>query len=375
MSLNNIYFDNAASTAISPTVADELHKFTKNHVGNASSIHRMGLNASMVIERARDTIAKKINARAEEIIFTSGGTESNNLALIGTALANRIKGNHIIISAIEHSSILETAKWLAQNGFRISYLPVSTLGLVDLEKLKELISTDTILVSIQHANNEVGVVQDILAIGKICRDKSTLFHTDCTQSFGKLNIDISTMNIDLLTLSSHKIHGPMGVGALYVRTGTKIEPVTFGGRHEGGLRSGTQNVTGIYGFSLAAQELDSESSVTMAELKNRLLNGLKTIGCIVINSASAPELPNIINISLKSHKAREVLNRLSREGIFVSTSSACSSGKNQPSHVLTAMGQGQDLATNSLRISLSKYNTAFEVDFFLTKLKEILNEY
>lgn len=367
-----IYFDNASTTMLSPGVLKAMNDFRNRHPGNASSVHKLGVKSAMEIEKSRMFLAEALKAKDQEIIFTSGGTEANNLALRGAAFAHKEKGNHIIISSIEHSSVKETAYWLRSQGFVVSEVPVDKDGFCDLEALRKLLTKETILVSIMMANNEVGTIQDVKAIGKVCRDHGVLFHTDACQAFGKVPIDVTQFHADLISMSAHKIHGPTGIGALYVRFGTKLEPIMFGGKQEQGLRSGTYHTEGIVGFGAAIKELNEADNERMRVLRDKLINVLKVMG-VALNGCAYERLCNNVNVSLKDHSAKNVLLELSKRGVYVSVGSACSSGKKNPSHVLLAMGKDENSARESLRISISRYTTSEDVDEFLKLLLEVLS--
>lgn len=367
----DIYLDNASTTMLSPAVIKAMNDFRARNLGNASSVHKLGVEAAREVEKARDILARALNANDQEIIFTSGGTEANNLALRGIAFAHKEKGNHIIISGIEHSSVRETAYWLKSQGFEISEIPVDRHGFCNLNALEKEIRRETILVSIMHANNEVGTIQDLEAISELCRKNEIFFHTDACQSFGKVPIDVLKIQMDLISISSHKIHGPTGIGALYVRRGTKLEPIMFGGKQEQGLRSGTYHVEGIVGFGAAILELNDSDIERMKSNRDRLIHEICKFTGITLNGSSE-RLCNNVNVSLRNHSAKNVLLELSKRGIYLSVGSACSAGKKNPSHVLLAMGADENSARESLRISLSKYTSAEDIDEFLRHLREVL---
>ncbi|MEM2784974.1 MAG: cysteine desulfurase family protein, partial [Candidatus Pacearchaeota archaeon] len=324
----------------------------------------------------RKKIANFINARPAEIIFTSGGTESNNLAIKGIAFANKEKGKHIITSKIEHHAVLEPCKWLEKQGFKVTYLPVNNEGIVNPEDVEKAITKETILVSIMHANNEIGTIQPIEEIGKICRKHKVYFHTDAVQSFGKLEIDVKKMNIDLLSASAHKIYGPKGVGLLYVNRDVKIEPIQHGGGHETGLRSGTENVAGIVGFAKAVelvQKLGKKEQEREKKLRDKIIDKLLEIKGTKLNGSRTKRLFNNINVSFKGIEGEALLIRLDQEGFAVSTGSACSSKSLEPSHVLTALGLKPEEAHGSLRITIGRYTTEQDVDMLLKVLPKIVN--
>jgi len=326
----------------------------------------MGQIASEAVENSRKTIASFINAKTEEIYFTSSATESNNLALKGVAFANREKGkNHIIISSIEHDCVLESSRWLKRQGFKVDELNVNKFGFVDINQLKKLITTSTVLVSVIHGNNEIGTIQDIKLIGKICREKGVYFHTDASQSLGKVDINVEKMNIDLLTASSHKIYGPKGAAILYIKKGVMIEPIIHGGGHEKGLRSSTSNVPAIVGMGKAVEILQKEGkkeNKKIEKLRNILVKGiLENIKGTHLNGDPVQRLSNNANISFPSIEGESLLMELDFEGVEVSTGSACSSRTLMPSHVLMAMGAKPQIAHGSIRLSIGRFTTEEEI--------------
>ncbi|MBW2967763.1 cysteine desulfurase, partial [Candidatus Woesearchaeota archaeon] len=367
-----VYLDNGATTMVDPAVTGAMMPFFSEMYGNPSSIHQMGQEAKMHLEEARESFAKKLNARFDEIIFTSGGTESDNLAIKGAAHANKEKGNHIITTKIEHPAVLKTCKALELEGFKTTYLDVDEEGFISIDALKEAITDNTILVSVIHGNNEIGTVQDLDAIGEICKQNDIIFHTDAVQSFTKVPIDTKKINVDLISVSSHKIHGPKGIGALYVRKGTLIEPLAHGGGHEFGRRAGTENVSGVVGFTKAAN-LTSENHVKqMAKLRDLFISRVEDeIPDVKVNGPRGNmRLCNNINISFANVEGESLGSYLDVEGICTSTGSACSSHSLQPSHVLTAIGLPADLANGTLRMTISRFTTEEEIDFAVEKLKK-----
>ncbi|MEM2017742.1 MAG: cysteine desulfurase NifS [Candidatus Pacearchaeota archaeon] len=374
--MKRIYLDYAATTPVAPEVLEAMKPYFSEKYGNASSLHAFGQEARKALEDARKKIANFINARPAEIIFTSGGTESNNLAIKGIAFANKEKGKHIITSKIEHHAVLEPCKWLEKQGFKVTYLPVNNEGIVNPEDVEKAITKETILVSIMHANNEIGTIQPIEEIGKICRKHKVYFHTDAVQSFGKLEIDVKKMNIDLLSASAHKIYGPKGVGLLYVNRDVKIEPIQHGGGHETGLRSGTENVAGIVGFAKAVelvQKLGKKEQEREKKLRDKIIDKLLEIKGTKLNGSRTKRLFNNINVSFKGIEGEALLIRLDQEGFAVSTGSACSSKSLEPSHVLTALGLKPEEAHGSLRITIGRYTTEQDVDMLLKVLPKIVN--
>ncbi len=366
-----VYLDNAATTPIAPEVLEAMLPFLKEKFGNASSLHQWGREAREAIENARTIIAQKLNCEVSEVIFTSSGTESNNMAIKGIAFANRDKGKHIITQKTEHPCVLNTCKWLERHGFEVTYLDVDEYGMVRLEDLEAAIREDTILVSIMHANNEIGTVQPIEEIAKICREHEVYFHTDACQSFTKETLDVKRFGIDLVTINAHKIHGPKGVGALIVREGVKIEPLLHGGGHEFGLRSGTENVAGIVGFGKAVEIAKPEHNEYMRKLRDLLIRRvLDEIERVRLNGHPTRRLCNNTNFTFYGIEGGSLVLRLDARGIAASTGSACSSIKLEPSHVLLAVGLKPEEALGSLRLTLSRYNTKEEIKYAIDVLKE-----
>ena len=378
----NIYLDNAATTPLDKRVLDEMIPYLTDYFGNASSLHSHGIKVKESLENFRSQIANYINAQSEEIIFTSGGTEANNLALKGIAFANKNKGNHIIVSAIEHDCILNACKWLETQGFYISYLSVDKNGFVDLDKLKRLINPKTILVSIMHANNEIGTIQPIDEIGKLCKESDVYFHTDACQSFGKIPIDVEAQNISLMSLNAHKIYGPKGVGCLYVKKETNIIPLLHGGGQEFGLRSTTENIPGIAGFAKAAElcmnEIETESK-RLTILRNKLIAALENkFNGFYVNGSLTQRLPNNLNFAFSGLEGETIrlLLLLDEKGIAVSAGSACSNNDTtkSASHVLQAIGKDQFEARGAIRLGLGRFNTENDFTFFLETLSQELNK-
>lgn len=370
----NIYLDNGATTKVDPEVIKEIIPFFDEFYGNPSSLHSFGVDAEDKLKEARKIIADSIGADSDEIIFTSGGTESNNFALKGVAF-NKKKG-HIITTKVEHDCILNSCKWLGNQGFDITYLNVDGEGFIDLDELEKEIRDDTMIVSIIHGNNEIGTIQDLKKIGDICKKNNVLFHTDACQSFTKVPINVNEFNIDLITINSHKIHGPKGVGALYIKKGTNIVPVAHGGGQEFRLRSGTENISGIVGFSKAVEIgiKDLEKNVNyMSNLRDYMIDELSKINNIILNGAKGDKrLANNVNITFLFVEGEAMLLHLDILGIAVSTGSACSSKSLHPSHVLTALGRKPEEAHGSLRFTLSKYTTKEEIDYTIEKVKKVV---
>ena len=349
--------------------------FTEKY-GNASSIHEKGKEAKNAMENSRRAIARLINADKDEIYFTSGGTESNNFALKGLFFSNFPKKDHIITTKIEHDCVLNTCKWLEKQGAKVTYLNVDKYGFVNPRDIEKAITNKTIVVSVIHGNNEIGTIQDMEALGKICRSKNVLFHTDACQSFTKVPIDVKKQNLDLVTLNAHKIHGPKGVGALYIRKNIEITPLFHGGGHERGLRSGTENIPGIVGFAKAAEIVTKKDIEKMTELRDRIMSELLKISGVRINGPIEDRLCNNVNISFDNVDGEVVGGYLENYGIMTSTGSACMSHSlSGKSHVLKAIGLSDEKASNSIRISISRFTTDEEVNYFLEKIKKILEKF
>jgi len=376
--MKRIYLDHSATTPVDPEVAELMMKYYVEYYGNPSSVHFFGRQVKKALEEAREQVAQLIGAQPSEIIFTSGGTESDNLAIQGTVRARNNKGKHLITTAIEHHAVLDAFKYLAKNGYDLTILPVDEEGIVSVEDVSKAIRPDTILISVMHANNEVGSIQPIAEIGKIARENGVLFHVDAVQSLGKLPIDVVSMNIDLLSISSHKIYGPKGVGALYVQRGVKISPLVFGGSQERKLRSGTENAPGIIGFGkaceLAGLRMEEENK-KLYYLRDKLIDGiLKKIPQVKLNGPLGDKrLPNNVNVSIKYVEGESLLLSLDMIGVAASSGSACTSGSLDPSHVLLAMGISHEVAHGSLRFSLGRQNTEEDIDFVLQELPKIVD--
>jgi cysteine desulfurase len=373
-----IYMDNHATTPVDPRVLEEMLPYFTDKFGNsASRNHVFGWVAEEAVEQARERIAKLVGATTKEIIFTSGATESDNLAIKGVAEMYREKGNHIITAVTEHKAVLDSCKRLEKYGFRVTYMPVMKDGLVDLDDLKRAMDEKTILVTLMAANNEIGVLQPIAEIGKLCHERGVLFHTDATQAVGKVPIDVQKMNIDLMSISAHKMYGPKGVGALYVRRKNprvQVSPIIDGGGHERGMRSGTLNVPGIVGLGKACaichEEMPQESkrlSGLRDRLKDKLMGGLDEV---YINGSMEHRLPNNLNISFAYVEGESLLMGIN--DIAVSSGSACTSATLEPSYVLKALGTGDDLAHSSIRFGIGRFNTEAEVDYVADRLIEVV---
>ncbi|HEY5163747.1 MAG TPA: IscS subfamily cysteine desulfurase [Terriglobales bacterium] len=369
-----IYMDNHATTPVDPRVVQEMLPYFTEKFGNAASRnHQFGWEAEEAVEQARERIAKLIGATTKEIIFTSGATESDNLAIKGVAEMYKEKGNHIITAVTEHKAVLDTGKRMEKNGFRVTYMPVQKDGLVDLDDLKRAMDDKTILVTLMAANNEIGVVQPLAEIGKLCKERGVIFHTDSTQAIGKIPIDVNKMGIDLASISGHKMYGPKGVGALYVRRKSpRVQLVAQmdGGGHERGMRSGTLNVTGIVGLGKACEICMNEmpeESCKLSGLRNRLRDKIMgSLDEVYINGSQEHRLPNNLNISFAYVEGESLLMGIN--DIAVSSGSACTSATLEPSYVLKALGTGDELAHSSIRFGLGRFNTAEEVDYVAEKV-------
>lgn len=372
-----IYLDHAATTYVKPEVFEAMKPYFTEHFGNASSIYTIGRDSKKAVEEAREKVAKAIGAQAREIYFTGSGSEADNWALKGIAEANRKKGNHIITSAIEHPAIMESCKYLAGQGFEITYLPVDSDGIVSLEELKKAIKSTTILISIMFANNEIGTIQPIQEIGAIAREKGIVFHTDAVQAVGNIAIDVEKLNVDLLSLSGHKFYGPKGAGALYVRKGVKITSFIHGGHQERGKRASTENIPGIIGLGRAielATDNMEEYNKKLINLREKTIEGLMAkIPYIKLNGHRINRLPGNVNISFQYIEGESLLLMLDMINVCGSSGSACSSGSLDPSHVLMAIGLPHEIAHGSLRLSFGEENTEEDVDFILEEIPKIVN--
>jgi cysteine desulfurase len=372
-----VYADNAATTQIAPQVLEAMLPYLKEQYGNPSTLYRLGRESKIAIEKARSQVAQAIDAREEEIFFTGSGTESDNMALKGVLYGPAAKGKKgLITTKMEHHAILHTAQALEKEGFQVTFLDVDSQGLVDLEQLKEAIGPDTALVSIMAANNEVGSIQPLEEIGAICRERGVLFHTDAVQAFGHIPIDVNKMNIDLLSLSAHKINGPKGAGALYIRKGLSLRPVIEGGGQERNRRSGTENVAGIVGLGAAAQlamETMAEESVRLEKLAHKLTEGVLRIPETILTGHPTQRLPGACSFAISAIEGESLVLYLDMEGICASTGSACSTGSLDPSHVLTAIGLSHEVAHGSLRLTLGRFNTEEDVDTILEKLPQVVD--
>jgi cysteine desulfurase len=373
--MKRVYMDYAATTPVDPRVFEIMKPYFSKKFGNSMSLYYLGREAKDALEASREKVAGLMNADVNDVIFTGSATESDNMALKEIAFANKEKGKHIIVSAIEHHAVLDTAKWLQKQGFELTLLPVDKYGFVDLEKLESSIRKDTILVSIMHANNEIGTIEPVEEVGKICKEKEVYFHTDATQSFGKIPIDVKKMNIDLLTCNAHKMYGPKGVGALFIRNGIKIEPLLHGGGHEFGLRSSTVNTVGIVGFAAATDIAKKEMATDakrMTKLRDILIEKVLKIENSHLNGHPKIRLPNNTNFWFAYIEGESLILHLDMKGVAASTGSACSSESLEPSHVLVAIGLKHEEAHGSLRLTIGKYTTKEEVDYVAEVLPGIV---
>ncbi|HWZ81594.1 MAG TPA: cysteine desulfurase family protein [Terriglobales bacterium] len=368
--MRRIYLDNNATTPVLPEVLDAMRPYFTEHFGNASSIHHHGQETRSAVERSRESVAQLLHCRPSEIVFTSGGTESDNLAIFGLAH----EGDHIVTSTIEHHAVMNACKHLGKKGCEITSIPVDSRGQVDPDDVKRALRPNTKLLTIMTANNETGVLQPVEEIGKIADEGDIYFHTDAVQAAGKIPVDVNKIGCDLLTISGHKIHGPQGIGALYVRKGTQIEAMLYGGSHERQRRAGTENVPGIIGLGKAAElahaALERGDDQKVAALRDQLESALRQIVSTGTNGEGAPRVPNTTNIYFDAIEGESLVIALDLKGLAVSTGAACSSGAIEPSHVLTAMGLAPDQARASIRFSLGKQNTKDDVDFAINLVPE-----
>lgn len=376
--MKRVYLDNAATTSLKKEVLDAMMPYLTNIYGNPSSLHYFGQEAHTAVENARHNVASSIGASDNEIIFTGCGTESDNMVLRCIAEKYKSKGNHIITSAVEHHAILHTCQYLEKHGFEVTYLPVDEFGMVKAEQINEAIREDTILVSIMFANNEVGTIMPISEIGAICHEKGVLFHTDAVQAVGHVHIDVKAMNIDMLSLSAHKLHGPKGVGALYIRKGIILPPLIHGGAQERRKRAGTENVAGIVGLGKAIELACSDIEGTarrMCTLRDKLINGiLSSIPEVKLNGHPTERLPGNVNFSIKYIEGESILLMLDINGIAASSGSACTSGSLDPSHVLLAMGLPHETAHGSVRFTLGDDTAEADIDYVLETLPGIVKK-
>lgn len=376
--MKRIYLDYAATTPTHPEVVKEMQPYFSEKFGNPSSIHSFGQEAKAAMEKAREKVVRLLGCSVDEIIFTSGGTESNNFALHGIAYANQNRGNHIITSAIEHHAVIEPCKFLEKHGFQVTYLPVDKYGLVNPEDVKKAITDKTILVSIMHANNEIGTIEPIEEISKIVKEKNVYFHTDAVQTVGSIPVDVNKLGVDLLSLSAHKLYGPKGVGALYVRKGTRMVPFMRGGGQERNRRASTENVAGIVGLGktceLAKKKLEARIK-HLTPLRDKLLKGIMdNIPDVILNGHPEQRLPKNINLSVKYIEGESMLLNLDMEGFAASTGSACTSGSLEPSHVLRAIGLDDLNSRGSIRFTLGRLTTEKDIEYVLDVFPKIVKK-
>jgi len=364
--MKRIYLDYNATTPVDPAVLEAMLPFFSGEFGNASSIHTFGQRARAAVETAREQVAALLNARPQEIIFTSGGTESDNHAIFGCVLGSAGKAKHVITTAIEHEAVLNTCQEIEKQGVAVTYLPVSRDGLIDLEELRKAVRPETVLITVMHANNELGTVQPLAEIGGIAAEKDIYFHTDAVQSFGKIAVDVKAFQLDLLSLSGHKLYAPKGIGAIYIKGGTHLRQLLYGGHHQRGFRPGTENVAGIVGLGKAAELARlslAEDTARISALRDHLERDLLArVPDSRANAADAPRTPNTSNITFPGIEGEALIIALDLKGLACSTGAACSSGAVEPSHVLTAIGLPASEARASIRFSLGRYTTAAEIE-------------
>ena len=373
-----IYIDHSATSPVDPEVFEAMKPYFTDSFGNASTLYSLGREGKKAMESAREEVASIIGAETKEIIFTSGGTESDNIAILGAAYKLKKKGNHIITSDIEHPAVDETCRYLEKNGFTVTYLPVYEDGIVKVKDLEDAITDKTILITIMHANNEIGTIQPITEIGRIAHENNIYFHTDAVQTVGKIPVNVKELNVDMLSLSAHKLYGPKGIGALYLRQGVRIEPLMHGGGHEKGIRPGTENVPGIVGLgkacSIAKENLQRDAQ-KLTSLREMLIdNVLAENEDSYLNGHRTKRLPNNANFRFTGIEGESLILRLDAKGIATSTGSACSSIKLEPSHVLMAIGLKEVEAHGSLRISLGHENTEEDIEYTITAIKEVVEK-
>lgn len=369
-----IYLDNSATTPLATEVLDAMSPFFQTHYGNASSLHSAGRQARSAVEESRSSIAEHLGAQPSEIVFTSGATEADNLAILGTALQSK-QGGHIITSKIEHDAVLHSSNWLASQGYNVTFLDVDEFGRVNAEAVQKALRPDTLLVSIMAGNNEIGTLQPLREIGEICRERNIPFHTDAVQAYGKVDLPMDV--IDMLSVSAHKLHGPKGVGFLYVRKGVKLTPLLHGGGHEGGRRSGTENVPGIVGLGAATQLAFAERggvTARMSGFRDRLIEEILKLPGTRLNGHASDSLPHIANFSFEAIEGESLIMKLDEHNIAASTGSACSSPNLEPSHVLVALAVPLSMAHGSLRISTGRQTTDSDIDALLQVLPVVVQE-
>lgn len=380
----SIYLDHAATTPVDPRVLEAMLPYFSAEYGNAESLHEKGRNARIALDNSRQIVAEILNCQSSEIIFTGSGTEANNLAIFGTAQANKGKGRHLITTAIEHPSVLEPFIRLETEGYEVTRLKVDSSGLISLDELKSSIRPDTTIVSVMYANNEIGTIEPIAEISRICHERGVIFHTDACQAAGVLDLNLETLDVDLMTINASKIYGPKGVGALYLRKGSKIEPLIYGSNHENGLRAGTHNIPGIVGLAKAlelAQKEQKSENIRLTELRDRLIRGIlekvsgsKLNGPDPFNGNDCPRLPNNINFSIESVSGQDLLLQLDEAGIFISTGAACQVRTGTPSYVLKAIGLTPTLIENSIRLTLGKTTDEEDITYVLETFPKLVEK-
>lgn len=376
--MKRVYLDHSATTPVRREVAEQVVQFMIMKYGNPSSVHSFGREAKMALDQAREQVAWAINAAPQSIVFTSGGTEADNLAVTGVAQAYQDKGRHIITSSIEHHAVLDSCQRLEKEGFQVTYLPVDNKGFVSLEDVKNAINDGTILISIMHANNEMGTIQPIEEIGSLARERGIIFHSDCVQSLGKIPVDVEALKVDIISGSGHKIYAPKGTGFIYIRPGTRIKPLVYGGGQERNYRPGTENLPGIVGLGLALElavkDIPKETP-RISKLRDMLIEGLqKQITDIKLNGDLTNRVPNNVNISIQGVEGESLLLALDMKGIGASSGSACSAGSINPSHVLLAMGLPPEHAQTSIRMTLGRDNTPEDIEYVLDTLPSIVEK-
>jgi cysteine desulfurase len=378
LGMRRVYLDNNATSPVAPEVFEAMKLYFLDDCGNASSIHWYGQRARAAIEQSREQLARLLNARPNEIIFTSGGTESDNNSLFGIVEAARSETKHVIITTIEHSAVLHTARELQKRGVRVTFVPVGLSGVVDPAAIEKAIAPDTVLISVMHVNNELGTIQPLKEIGRIARERDIYFHTDAVQSVGKIPVDVEALGVDLLSLSAHKLHGPKGVGALYVRKGTILRPLMYGGHHERDRRPGTENVPGIVGLGKAAELAGgrlAEEMKRVGALRDRLESGiLSSVPLASVSGDKSRRVPTTSNISFDYIEGEGFVIAMDLKGVACSTGAACSSGSIEPSHVLTAIGRKPEQARSSIRFSLGHFTTPEDIDYTLEVLPGVVEQ-